>query len=463
MPLLRTPSLPTVTTSTVPLHSTEKIALCSSILSRSPSLPFPLDSTSPSHLAVPSPSSLPGKANKRPRSDAQIQDNPLRPAVLAADRLFTWRTPHGLDTDSSLDAELAPELRDAVHMSVRSYYAPNTKGTYGAGILRFTQFCDKWSIPEAHRMPASWSLLCAFISAHRGKQAGNTIKTWMAGIRAWHIVNRAHWYGDDEWVSMCRTAAKRDGTRFKRPLRAPVSIEHLLILRRALQPSNSFHAAVWAVALTSFFGCRRLGETTVSSAQAFDPKYHAPASSTVIFSTLRDGTRSASFHIPWTKTTREDGADIILTARSDEILCPVKALFIHRQIINKECPADMSLFAYQSPSGSWTHMVKSTFLSFCDSIWKAAGLEHVLGHSFRIGGAVELLLAGVNSDVVAATGGWTSLAFLLYWRRMEEIIPLSTSRAYKRSHIEGLTSIFEEFRIRHNIPRSFLSDVHTLD
>lgn len=41
-------------------------------------------------------------------------------------------------------------------------------------------------------------------------------------------------------------------------------------------------------------------------------------------------------------------------------------------------------------------------------------MDHISGHSFRIGGAVELLLAGVPPEVVAATGNWTSLAFLLY-------------------------------------------------
>ena len=67
-------------------------------------------------------------------------------------------------------------------------------------------------------------------------------------------------------------------------------------------------------------------------------------------------------------------------------------------------------------------MTKYKFMDFCSGVWSKAALAHVLGHSFRIGGAVELLLAGVPPEVVAATGGWTSLAFLLYWRRMEEII-----------------------------------------
>jgi hypothetical protein len=63
-------------------------------------------------------------------------------------------------------------------------------------------------------------------------------------------------------------------------------------------------------------------------------------------------------------------------------------------------------------------------------------------------------LAGVPPEVVAATGSWTSLAFLLYWLRVEEIIPLSTSNAYNRSQLSSLAVIFDQFRIHHKIPLS---------
>jgi len=101
-------------------------------------------------------------------------------------------------------------------------------------------------------------------------------------------------------------------------------------------------------------------------------------------------------------------------------------------------------------------MLSST-LHYFTGIWQQASLDHISGHSFRIGGAVILLLAGVPPEVVAATGGWTSLAFLLYWRRMEEIIPLSTSNAYNHSQLTSLSAIFEQFRIRNNIPLQALS------
>jgi len=123
-------------------------------------------------------------------------------------------------------------------------------------------------------MPALYALLCAFIGEHKGKQSGNTIRSWLSGIRSWHIVNHTPWFGDDEWVHLTRTSANKKGTKHKKVLCAPISIEHLSALRQALNLSDPFHAAIWAIALCTFFGCRHLGETTVTTAAAFDPKYY---------------------------------------------------------------------------------------------------------------------------------------------------------------------------------------------
>lgn len=46
------------------------------------------------------------------------------------------------------------------------------------------------------------------------------------------------------------------------------------------------------------------------------------------------------------------------------------------------------------------------------------------GHGFRIGGTTHLLLHGVDPWVVMKQGRWSSAAFLLYWRNVEEILPL---------------------------------------
>jgi hypothetical protein len=126
-----------------------------------------------------------------------------------------------------------------------------------------------------------------------------------------------------------------------------------------------------------------------------------------MFQKLHDGLSSANFCIPWTKAMKELGASVILTACND-ILCPVAALKNHLTV-NSSSDQSTSLFTYKTTSSQSKILLKHKFLSFCNHIWLSAMLAHILGHSFHIGGAVELLLAGVPPEIVAATGGWTSL------------------------------------------------------
>ena len=174
----------------------------------------------------------------------------------------------------------------------------------------------------------------------------------------------------------------------------------------------------------------------------------------ITFHMLRDGSSSGNFHIPWNKITKELGAFVILTARND-ILCPVTALKNHLSI-NSSMNQSTSLFAYATTSSQSKILLKHEFLNFCNHIWSSTMLAHVLGHSFHIGGTVELLLADGPPEIVAATGGWTSLAFLLNWCHMEEILPMSTSKAYNKSHIDSLAAIFEQFRIKNKIPSALI-------
>lgn len=292
-PFMKTRATPSLITSTSTPHNTATLHALPSPTSAPIQQPNPTQNISfpPSRII---------KARK-PQSGRLISQNALRPHVPAADRLFTWDTPHAARHRQHLIASLPPELVQTAMMSIRGAYAPNTKSTYAAGTLRFTQFCDTWGIDEEARMPASYPLLCAFIGEHKGRQSGNTIRSWLSGIRAWHTVNHAPWFGDDEWVHLARISANKEGTKHKRPLRAPVSLEHLLVLRRSLDLSTSFHAAIWALALCAFFGCRRLGELAVTTAAAFDEKYNVLRSvmyaipSLLNFSYLPSGLPFASY------------------------------------------------------------------------------------------------------------------------------------------------------------------------
>ena len=132
---------------------------------------------------------------------------------------------------------------------------------------------NKVSLSHIYQFPAAdKTLLAAFIGEHLGEIA--SVKGWLSGIRAWHVYHGAPWYGDDPLVKLARITAKKQGSHRKKQQRPPVSIEHLVVLKSKLDLDNPKHAATWAIATTTFFGCRRLGETTILSAKKFDPRYH---------------------------------------------------------------------------------------------------------------------------------------------------------------------------------------------
>ncbi|PPQ74199.1 hypothetical protein CVT24_012718 [Panaeolus cyanescens] len=379
------------------------------------------------------------------------QSSPFRPPVSAAKRLATWTSPYARRNKDSLSSHLPTSLVSRTFQAVEEAITPSTRSAYGAGLLRFHQFCDTFEISEEDRMPASAPLLAAFVAHCKGSYEGKTISSWLSGIRYWHVINRAPWNGEDNWVNQTRASARKEGTHHRRPRRAPVSLSHLHTLLESLDISKPYDAAAWATTLTTFFGCRRLGETTVKSAATFDPAYNVLRSATINFRYGSvPGSSSIDIAIPWTKTTKQEGAVIVLTSRTD-VLCPVKALLNHLAV-NANCPPHLSLFAYRTETG-WSHMIKEAYLKKAESVWALASLEKVSGHSLRIGGATALLLAGVPPETVAKTGGWSSLAFLLYWRRVEEIIPLCTSQAYAKGDLQGVSRTMEQFRIAHGVAR----------
>jgi hypothetical protein len=121
------------------------------------------------------------------------------------------------------------------------------------------------------------------------------------------------------------------------------------------------------------------------------------------------------YHIPWSKMTGTDGADIVLT-KINAFNDPVTALR-HHLSANAAVPDHAPLFAYETADGGWAPMTKPWFMARCTEIWDKVGmLDKVLGHGFRIGGATELLLMGTPPDIVAIQGWWKSHDFLEYWR-----------------------------------------------
>jgi hypothetical protein len=236
-----------------------------------------------------------------------VKSHRLRPPVPAAERLTLWSSEWVEARKARLSAKYGNKVAGARAAITTAALDKDTRTSYGAGLLRYTQFCDAKSIEEIDRIPAIPEVLAAFVAASSGKVSGSCVHSWLAGLRAWHHMMGASWCGDDPIVSLLRTAARKEGRAFSRPLRPPVTAEHLTALWAHLDMHVSEDIAVWAAAYHAFWGCRRLGKLLPHLVAAFDGSFHPTTEVALKPLELEGGFKGLTYHLPWTKTTKEQG------------------------------------------------------------------------------------------------------------------------------------------------------------
>ncbi|KII86881.1 hypothetical protein PLICRDRAFT_114194 [Plicaturopsis crispa FD-325 SS-3] len=292
----------------------------------------------------------------------------------------------------------------ATELVIKKSWAGDTLTGYSAGVKAFSVFCDAYDVPLADRLPASETLICAFVASRAGKYKETSTQNCVSGVRAWHITNNA------PWVMGLRLRQTLRGVHALAPKglppRPPVTSDMLVILAQELDLSSPLDVCVLAAATSSLWGQARLGELFSPWANSFDGGY-IPLRSSLGGPTTEDGSRP--LHLPWTKTRKAAG-DVIMICRQNGASDPVDALERHLLVNNP--PANIPLFSYKSEAG-FTCLTRKRLLLVCNRIWEKHGFVRIQGHCLRIGGTTELLMRGVNPEIVKSMGRWSSDAFLL--------------------------------------------------
>lgn len=197
-------------------------------------------------------------------------------------------------------------------------------------------------------------------------------------------------------------------------------------LVEALNINSPLDAAVAACATTAFWGQCRLGELLPLSL-AVSPSTLFPTRSD--FKRSLRNPQSCLLCLPRTKTHR-DGQEVVLVDQQAPVN-PISLLKNHLRV--NAVPNNDYIFSYMTADGR-SFLTKSLFLQRCNTIWNALGYPRTTGHSFRIGGTTELLIAGTPPDVVKVTGRWSSEAFLKYWRSLDDIAPQYIRNVHRPRH-----------------------------
>jgi hypothetical protein len=295
----------------------------------------------------------PGGAKKPCSStfhDNTIRSSPFRPHILAQDRLLEWRTPHGVASVQTLSRMVPVATISRWHEVLAASVEPATRRNYGAGLLRFMQFCGRYGVAEELRVPASESLLALFVAEEgAGHVAGGTIASWLSGLQMWHSVNSATWAGGRILKRTQAGAGKLAPALSTRPRRNPIMIHHLRTLREGLDLTNTRDSAVWAVACTAWRDCCRLGELVPPSQSDFEPARHVSRGCSVVRGTAGNGRQYIQFKLPWTKTRRQEGDWIVSTETRDDVDCV--AALEHHLAVSPGVPSAAPLFAFETHSG----------------------------------------------------------------------------------------------------------------
>ena len=180
--------------------------------------------------------------------------SPLRPDVSAPDCLVHWLMPFGISYMNGQTAHFPPEVIACERFVISHSVSNNTLSNYAASLLCFTNFCDDFNILEDNQMPATESLLCIFITTHgAGKVRKGTLLSWLFGLELWHTINGAPWLGKSRLAHAVKGATSFAPAACFHPPCLPVTIQHLQALQDNLDHTNTFDAAVWAVACIAFW------------------------------------------------------------------------------------------------------------------------------------------------------------------------------------------------------------------
>ncbi|OJA18929.1 hypothetical protein AZE42_12982 [Rhizopogon vesiculosus] len=128
-----------------------------------------------------------------------LNASPFRPACHANERLFLWWGPN-VPPPSTISHPIIEHLA-----SLANRASLRDAASYSTGIRKFHLFCDIFSIPESHRLPASFELLHSFalwavsdpspedpiLSAPTATPfepvSINVAHKYLSAVRAWHI------------------------------------------------------------------------------------------------------------------------------------------------------------------------------------------------------------------------------------------------------------------------------------
>lgn len=164
---------------------------------------------------------------------------------------------------------------------------------------------------------------------------------------------------------------------------------------------------LWAACCLCYFAFLRVGEMTVPSDSAFNPRDHLCVADVAVDDKKRPTLMRVTIKQSKTDPFRK-GVSLFL-GRTASDLCPVAAMVSYLQ---QRGTSAGPLFRFEDGR----HLTRGRLVEALRAGLKEAGIDDskYCSHSFRIGAATAAAKAGIEDSVIKTLGRWESVAYLQY-------------------------------------------------
>ncbi|EFP76753.2 uncharacterized protein PGTG_02214 [Puccinia graminis f. sp. tritici CRL 75-36-700-3] len=332
---------------------------------------------------------------------------------------------------------------DRVHIDIpadlevfmRNGWKSSTLLGYNSAVKKFMAFRKSEGEGE-FLLPISGSVLEAFciwagrnaFSTNGGKISSNSLRKYIAGLKAWHIYHSVEFPTTNESRInlLLKASAKQDALETSIIKKKPMMFWHMTYLWQTLREGDDFDKTILDLFIVAFWGLARLAELTYTSEKGKINFAESVLTTDVYLTTCTRG-KAATLTIRNAKTGTPGTPQLITLGKQKHALCPVDA--IKRRLAAAE-GKQTSLFGYDV-NGSRRHITRRKAVSRLETVLSSGGFSGLKGHSFRVGGASLRAALGMSWNDLCTLGRWKSDCYKLYIRQYNTT-DLSHTRALLR-------------------------------
>ena len=296
-------------------------------------------------------------------------------------------------------------LRRQRHAYLEQSVAPSTWKVYHAAWSSFLTFASQCGFRP---FPLAPSTLEWYVVGSAARLRYSTLKVYVAALKFINTFlgwNSSQVSSDRLYYIMRGIRRTQSLTLPPRPRRTPIALAHLRQLFAHVDLTRTYiDARCFRAAFTlAFFGLLRVSEFTCPAAGVFDPTNHLCITDIVL---SRDPVL-LHVRIKASKTDPFRTGCSIRVARTDNIFCPVTAMFSYLRV---RLPRQGPLFILENGS----FLTRADVRAVLALVFPSSSSGNINTHSFRIGGASMLASLGVPDATIQLLGRWSSNAFRRY-------------------------------------------------